>query len=207
MEGEPQEQVFSRMLKFKRKTLLAFAVLCFATSLIFLSSLVLRLFVKPCHGLCDGKSETLTEEMCGGIAMMLFLIGSFTLILCSYKKKTTADAIPHLIPQVVVSEIPLEDLEKSPAPVLSYRYKPFSQQSDADQDQYTNDLLDYLTAVQDKDQSVEETSFKELPGYFTIYYHNYYQERIETSSSQPPDYFTVMQTYEGDQQSRSSDHS
>lgn len=197
MEGEPQEQVFSRMLKFKRKTLLAFAVLCFATSLIFLSSLVLRLFVKPCHGLCDGKSETLTEEMCGGIAMMLFLIGSFTLILCSYKNKTTADAIPHLIPQVVVSEIPLEDLEKSPAPVLSYRYKPsFSQQSDAEQDQNTNDLPDYLTAVQGKDQSVEETSSKELPGYFTIYY----QERIETSSSQPPDYFTVMQISEGDQQ-------
>ena len=127
---------------------------------------------------------------------MLFLIGSFTLILCSYKKKTTADAIPHLIPQVVVSEIPLEDLEKSPAPVLSYRYKPFSQQSDAEQDQNTNDLPDYLTAVQGKDQSVEETSSKELPGYFTIYY----QERIETSSSQPPDYFTVMQISEGDQQ-------
>ena len=207
MEGEPQEQVFSRMLKCKKKIHLAFAVLCFATSLIFLSSLVLRLFVKPCHGLCGDKSGTLTEEMCGGIAMMLFLIGSFTLILYSYKKKTTADTISHLIPQVVVSEIPLEDLEKSPAPLLSYRYKPFSQHSDADQDQYANDLPDYLTAVQDKDQSAEETSSKELPGYFTVYYRNDYQERIETSSSQPPDYFTVMQIYEGDLQSRSSDHS
>lgn len=207
MEGEPQQQVFSRVLKFKRKILLAFAALCFATSLIFLSALVLRLFVKPCRGQCDDKNESLTEEFCGGMTIMLLLIGSFTLILYSYNKKTTADTGSLLIPEVVVSEIPSEDLEKSPAPVLPYRHKPFSHRSVADQNQYASDLPDYLTAVQNKDQSTEETSSRELPDYFTIYYNNYYQERIETSSSEPPDYFIVMQIQEGHPESRSSDHS
>ena len=63
--------------------------------------------------------------------------------------------------QVVVSEIPAEDVSKSPAPMLSHcdvpHHQPFQESSSS------SDLPDYFTAVQNRD----EVSSGDVPDYFS----------------------------------------
>ena len=72
-------------------------------------------------------------------SVSLFLLGAFLFgsLACSYKKQVST-------PRVVISSIPAEDLEKSPAPTLRYNHLPRGQWFAITP---STDLPDYFTAV------------------------------------------------------------
>ena len=128
--------------KCRRRLLLsviAFAFLCVAVTAVILV-LVVVLFIEDCVG-CS-----LYTKLLGIIAAALFAAGLLILsaILC-YKRRHI-----NTTPQVVVSLIPAEDLEKSAAPILPFVYFPgrlsFIETSSI------NSLPNYFSVVQNSDE-------------------------------------------------------
>ena len=192
MEGAARDELVSKTSQLKRTVIFAFSALCLGSSLVIFLSLLFRFFFfKPCPK-CRRRNGTFTDEAFGGVGFMLFILGTYTLIHLYYKKRR--DISSHLTPQVIVSEIPTEDINKSPAYVLPYNHKPYCHQSIVEWIDSNIDLPDYFSAVQHSDHS-EDASFRDPPDYFTIYN---YEEQIETSIDEPPDYFTVVQVNEMD---------
>ena len=127
--------------KCQRRLLLSvitFAFLCITVTAVILV-FVLVLFIEDCVG-CS-----LYYKLLGNIAATLCAAGLVILsaILC-YKRRHT-----NTTPQVVVSLIPAEDLEKSAAPILPFIHVPhrlsFKETSSIDS------LPDYFTVVQNPD--------------------------------------------------------
>ena len=117
----------------------AFAFLCIAASAAILV-VVFLLFILDCAG-CRSYFALL-----GTLAAALLTAGLLTLstiLCCNIRHINTT-------PQVVISSIPAEDLEKSAAPILSYshvpRHLPFIETSSIDS------LPDYFAVVQNPDE-------------------------------------------------------
>ena len=125
----------------------AFAFLCVATSAIILV-IIFVLFIEDCNGCRSFLARTL-----GVAAAVLFTVGLIILVtvVCCKKRQY------HLTPQVVISSIPAEDLEKSPAPILPYNRVPHRQPLAITP---STDLPDYFTAVQD----IYEDWAEDVPG-------------------------------------------
>jgi len=93
-------------------------------------------------------SESYFVTILGCVGTLLFVLGGSILMAFSWKKgqNNTYDDIP----EAIVSLIPAEDLEKSPAPVLPYNYMPrvsaFEKKTPA------LGLPSYYTVVQNFDQ-------------------------------------------------------
>ena len=126
------------------------AFLCFAGS----SATFTAIFVVFCS-YCSG-ANTLLVWLNGLAAVSLSAIGItilyFVIFRCREGDNTENDA------DVVISEIPAEDVEKSPAPVIPYNhiphYSPFVQPS-------SRDLPDYFTTMQNSNGG-------DLPHYYSI---------------------------------------
>lgn len=157
MTDVTEREAVSSWSRCKRRSCVIFGVLCLASSMVLL--LLVFLLFKPSATQPD---PPLTGERCGGIAIILFLIGGFTLIV-RYKIATNISSSPPPV-EVVVSEIPVEDLEKSPSAFLPYKsishHQPFDEASSAD-------LPDYFTTMQNNGHVQTEASLGDLPDYFT----------------------------------------
>lgn len=121
----------ARSLKFY----LCFSFLCIATSAVVLV-FVFILFAENCLG-----CRTYVAGILGSLAILLFIAGLLILSTTVCGKRR----LNNVTPQVAISFIPAEDLEKSPVSFLSYNQfphgKPFADTSSID-------LPDYFTVVQ-----------------------------------------------------------
>lgn len=157
MTDVAEREAVSSWSRCKRRSCVIFGVLCLVSSMVLL--LLVFLLFKPSATKPD---PTLTGERCGGIAIILFLIGGFTLIV-RYKIATNISSSPPPV-EVVVSEIPVEDLEKSPSAFLPYKsishHQPFDEA-------FSADLPDYFTTMQNSGHVQTEASLGDLPDYFT----------------------------------------
>ena len=117
------------------KLYLCASCLCIATSAI-LSVFVFILFAENCLG-----CRTFVAGILISLAILLFIAGLVILSATVCGKRR----LHNVTPQVVISFVPAEDLEKSPVSFLSYNQfphgKPFSDTSPID-------LPDYFTVVQ-----------------------------------------------------------
>lgn len=151
------EQDTRRSLNCERKLYLctsSFFISASAVLLVF----VFILFAKDCPG-----CRTFVVSILTTLAIVLFVSGLLILskILCGDRRQS------HVTPQVVISFIPTEDLEKSPVSFLSYNQfphgEPFTGTSSID-------LPDYFTVVQNihevyssLDQDVRTEDVPETP--------------------------------------------
>lgn len=129
------------------------AFLCFAASATCLV-VILIWFCPNC-----AFQSSLLVFINGVGAILLFVIGLCGLWLVIFRKRpqhtTTA--------QVVISEIPAEDVEKSPAPILPYNHITHHQPEAS-----SIDLPDYFATVQSSSDIFEvDASSENLPDYFT----------------------------------------
>ena len=143
-EIQTTEAAISRCPKCRRgfyKTGFVFGLICLLTSAVLLS--LVFVFYKSCTtDKCSRTSNTeKAGDICGAIALILFLVGSGMMLSCVKKLKKHGPA------QVAVSRIPEEDLEKSPSPILPYCHIPAQSSAETS----SIDLPDYFTTVQNKD--------------------------------------------------------
>lgn len=108
--------------KCTRKLCLSLAFFSLAASVaIFLVIVFLFEYCPGCQLRSRNRNESYLVTIFGTIAMLLFFFGGSILTACwrrGQNSRTEGE------PQVVVSLIPAEDLEKSPAPILPYNHIP-----------------------------------------------------------------------------------
>ena len=100
----------------------AFAFLCIAASAVLLV-IVFVLFIEDCVG-----CRSFLAQVLGTAAAALFIVALLmllTIVFCKRRSGRQNSLAPSA--QVVVSSIPAEDLEKSPAPFLPYNHVPHRQ--------------------------------------------------------------------------------
>ena len=135
--------------KCARRVLFVFALLSFLGSAAALT-LIFTLFCRDC-----AVPNSLLKLINGVAAVTLYVIGIITLFIVIFHKGLQSTSS-------VISEIPAEDLEKSPAPTLPYNHIPHHP---AFGEVYSRDLPDYFTAAQNSNEV--ETSLRDLPDYFS----------------------------------------
>ena len=169
-----------RSSKCKGKLLYIFAstvaFLCFAASAACLT-IVLILFCPEC-----AWPNSLLVWVNGAGSVALFTIGIMTLWMLIFRPKTQNTSTA----QVVVSEIPAEDVEKSPAPVLPYHHIPHRQSPLHETS--SMDLPDYFISVQNSN-AVGASSI-DLPDYFSSVQNS---NEIQASLIDLPDYCSIVQ--------------
>ena len=142
-----------------------FGLLFLVTSAVLIL-IVFAFMFRPC------KNETNCHrswgKICGGVAVLLFLVGQH-----------------RFSPQVVVSEIPAEDVEKTPAFIPSYNCTPHCQLFD---EACSTGLPDYFSAVQISSEA-ETSSINSLPDYMTTLPQN---SEVETFSIGLPNYISIV---------------
>ncbi|XP_078344744.1 uncharacterized protein LOC144630288 [Oculina patagonica] len=122
---------------------------CFSiTASLVLFLIVVFLFNQDCPGCPDRSQEQKKSSylvtILGTVATLLFFLGGSLLTACWNRGQNSP------IPRVMVSLIPEEDLEKSPAPILPYNhiphYQPFVVKAPS------LDLPDYFSVAQNVDE-------------------------------------------------------
>lgn len=163
-----------RSPKFKKGlhiSAIVFGFVCIGGCFV-LASLTYILF-GDCDG-CEPKSDDKTMvKVMRILATALFLLG-ILLIALSLCCRGTENS---LAPQVVVSSIPVEDLEKSPAPVLAYNHNPH-RQAFVDE-AAAMELPDFVTVVNNIDE-IRNSSENENAGFWT--------EDVDGPVTPPPTY-------------------
>ena len=114
---------------------------CLATSAVLLSLLFAFRF-RSCTDQSSCRWSAVSAKYCGGAAVVLFVLGGSILLVCHQRRQRQS------APQVVVSDIPVGDLEKSPAPILPYNHIPHCQPF---VEAAFSDLPDYFSVVQNID--------------------------------------------------------
>ena len=108
--------------KCTRKLCLSLAFFSLAASVaIFLIIVFLFEYCPGCQLSSRDRNESYLVTILGTIAMLLFFFGGSILTACWRRGQNSRTDDE---PQVVVSLIPAEDLEKSPAPILPYNHIP-----------------------------------------------------------------------------------
>ena len=130
------EQDTHRSLNCERKLYLCASLLFILASAVLLV-FVFILFAEDCPGCRTFVASILTT-----LAIVLFFAGLLILsrTLCANRRQS------HVTPQVVISFIPAEDLEKSPVSFLPYDQFPHGEPSAPETSSV--DLPDYFTVVQ-----------------------------------------------------------
>lgn len=150
MMGEREQSRCSS--KFTRRFYLSLAFLCIASSLSIFMIIVMIVVIwfkgcRSCEQSLLGTNETYFVTILGSVGTILFVLGGSIFTAFSWKRgqNNTND-----IPQAVISLIPAEDVEKSPAPMLPLNHIPrrpaFVRKAPS------SDLPDYFTVVQNNDQ-------------------------------------------------------
>ena len=133
----------------------------------------------------------MTIKVYGSVTALLFLLGCIPFILLACHKRRRHSSVPD----VVISEIPAEDLEKSPSPVLSYNHIPrrslfvealVSNIDEVETRSVDFDLPDYFTAVQNTYELSSSLNTK------------FWTEDFPDSDSLPPSYEQAMKLMASD---------
>lgn len=135
---------------------LAFSSLT-ASVIIFLIVVFLFEYCPDCEERFRDRNESYLVTILGTIATLLFFFGGSILTAC-WRRGQNSTSEP--VPQVAVSLIPDEDLEKSPAPILPYNHIPRHQ------------------------PFVMKASLQDVPGYFTVVKH--FDEVHRSAIPEPP---------------------
>ena len=152
-----QDEAVSEWPRCKGRICFVFALLCLGASGI--SLFFMFLLFTPCTN-CESPNRDLgAGKICGGVSLLLFLVGGLSLAL--YRKHERR--CPGSTTQVIVSRIPAEDLEKSPAPTLPYYHTPHYQPTDLHDEPSSTDLPEYFTSS--KNSNEVESCSGDLPDY------------------------------------------
>ena len=104
---------------------------------------LMKLSAKPCNSKetddCSQSTISLVGKICGGVFILFFVVIGAAVIACNKRHRPESNSV-----DVVVSEIPMEDLEKSPAPILPYNHIPHRTVC---AEACSTDLPDYLSAI------------------------------------------------------------
>ena len=104
---------------------------------------LMKLSAKPCNSKetddCSQSTISLVGKICGGVFILFFVVIGAAAIACNKRHRPESNSV-----DVVVSEIPMEDLEKSPAPVLPYNHIPHRPVC---AEACSTDLPDYFIAI------------------------------------------------------------
>ena len=139
---EPRVSNWSTLLRGKTSV----AVFVVASMCIVLLSVLLALMKVPAKS-CNSKEKddcsqsniALVGKICGGVFILFFVVSGAAVIACNKRQRPESNSV-----DVVVSEIPMEDLEKSPAPVLPYNHIPHRPVC---AEACSTDLPDYFIAI------------------------------------------------------------
>ena len=170
-------------MTLKEKIPLVLGVLCIAVGLVVL--FVLFVVYKPCNQ-CDSS----IKQRGGGVAIIMVLVGVLTLLICYKRRKASRP------PDVIISEVPEEDKEKSPAALISLDHIPHHLPALCETDNEiwsadlnsNADLPDYYTAVRELQNAVnysdsEDSQSSDLPGYFSAVVNSSFSVRDEMDFS------------------------
>ena len=119
---EPRVSNWSTRLRGKANVA-AFVIawMCLVVLSVLLASM--KVSAKHCNSEetddCSQSTISLVGKICGGVFILFFVVIGAAVIACNKRHRPESNSI-----DVVVSEIPMEDLEKSPAPVLPYNHIP-----------------------------------------------------------------------------------
>ena len=102
---------------------LAFSSLT-ASVTIFLVVVFLFEYCPDCKKRLRDRNNSYFVRIFGTIATLLFFLGGSILTACWRRRQNNRS---EAVPQVAVSLVPAEDLEKSPAPILPYNHIPRNQ--------------------------------------------------------------------------------
>ena len=104
---------------------------------------LMKLSAKPCNSKetddCSQSTISLVGKICGGVFILFFVVIGAAVIACNKRHRPESNSV-----DVVVSEIPMEDLEKSPAPILPYNHIPHRPVC---AEACSTDLPDYFRAI------------------------------------------------------------
>ena len=143
--AETLTQESSRSSKWAQKLSLLVFFFCIAASAV---GLVIILTFR-CPG-CSSRTSSYVWFAYWAATVLFFLLGVMTLAMSVYYKRRQHSTTSH----VVISSIPVEDLEKTPAPTLHYNR--VSQRQQLAQGSSTHptalDLHDYFSVVQNIDE-------------------------------------------------------
>ena len=139
---EPRVSKWSTLLRGKTcVTLFVVAWMCIVVLSILLA--LMKVSAKSCNseekGDCSQSSIELVGKICGGAFILFFVVSGAAVIACNKRRRPESNSI-----DVVVSEIPMEDLEKSPAPILPYNHIPHRPVC---AEGCSTDLPDYFIAI------------------------------------------------------------
>ena len=127
--------------RLRGKAYVTVFVIAFMCIVVLSVLLALKVSAKPCNSTeKDDCSQSTIELVGGGGAFILFfvVIGA-AVIACNKRHRPESNST-----DVVVSEIPMEDLEKSPAPILPYNHIPHRPVC---AEACSTDLPDYFIAI------------------------------------------------------------
>lgn len=140
-ETTTEEQRVSRWATLcTGKTVVAIFVVALLCAVVFSVLIAFSRRPKSCNTKekddCGESKLTVVGKICGG-ALVIIFVGSGAVVIARNKRQ-------RKMRDVVVSEIPREDLEKSPAPILSYNHIPHRP---AICQACSTDLPDYFIAI------------------------------------------------------------
>ena len=139
---EPRESKWSTLLRGKTcVTFFVVAWICIVVLSILLA--LMKVSAKSCNSEekddCSQSTIALVGKICGGVFILFFVVSGAAVIACNKRHRPESNSI-----DVVVSEIPMEDLEKSPAPILPYNHIPHRPVC---AEACSTDLPDYFIAI------------------------------------------------------------
>ena len=170
------DEVLAASPKLKEKIPLIVGILCVLVGVLLFILLVSNRCAK-CYA--TGRRGT-------GFAATLLLVAGIMLML-RYKRQRTS-----LQPQVIISEIPAEDMAKSPVALIPATL--------------THNRQPILNEIGNEPVPVESDSSDDLPDYYTVIHElrESYTGSADYESCSLPDYFSVVRNsklYDGDEKS------
>ena len=119
---EPRVSNWSTLLRGKAcVAVFVIAWMCIVVLSVLLA--LMKVSAKPCNSKetddCNQSTISLVGKICGGVFILFFVVIGAAVIACNKRHRPESNSVG-----VVVSEIPMEDLEKSPAPILPYNHIP-----------------------------------------------------------------------------------
>ena len=139
---EPRLSKWSTLLRGKTcVTFFVVAWICIVVLSILLA--LMKVSAKSCNSEekddCSQSTIALVGKICGGVFILFFVVSGAAVIACNKRHRPESNSV-----DVVVSEIPMEDLEKSPAPILPYNHIPHRPVC---AEACSTDLPDYFIAI------------------------------------------------------------
>ena len=139
---EPRVSNWSTLLRGKtRVVVFVVASMCIVVLSVLLS--LMKVSAKSCNSKekndCSQSTIALVGKICGGVLILFFVVSGAAVIACNKRRRPESNSV-----DIIVSEIPMEDLETSPAPILPYNHIPHRPVC---AEACSTDLPDYFIAI------------------------------------------------------------